>query len=63
MSAPLISYSEGKRVINGDAIRIFLAIALPLLALTIAVWVVLQWQKGPRKPRAQVAEEVRLESL
>jgi hypothetical protein len=38
MSTPIIHYLDDQQVINRDALNLFLAVALPLLAITILTW-------------------------
>ena len=48
MSTPIVHYPDDQvdqRIINHDALLLFLAMALPLLVITFVVWLVLYWHK------------------
>ena len=45
MSTPIVHYPDDERIINHDALLLFLAMALPLLVITVVVWLALYWYK------------------
>jgi hypothetical protein len=58
MSTPIVHYPDNQRIVNGDALKLFLAISLPLLVVTIIAWYALyHWHKarraGPEKELEQ----------
>lgn len=49
MSTPIVHYPDDQRIVNRDALKLFLAISLPLLAVTIITWYALyHWHKARR---------------
>lgn len=47
MSTPIVHYPEDQRIVNRDALNLFLAISLPLLAVTIiACFGIYKWRKA-----------------
>jgi hypothetical protein len=61
MSTPIVHYPDDHRIINRDALYLFLAIALPLLVLTVAVWLGLYWHKKRAEERTAYFEKRRRE--
>lgn len=55
MSTPIVHYPDPQKIVNLDALNLFLAIALPLLAVTIITWYALyRWHRiKARKARLQ----------
>lgn len=58
MSTPIVHYPEKQGIVNLDALKLFLAISLPLLAITTITWYALyHWHKarraGPEKELEQ----------
>lgn len=46
MSTPIVENPDDHRMFNNDSLKLFLAIALPLLAVTLATWYALyHWHK------------------
>jgi magnesium-transporting ATPase (P-type) len=46
MSTPIVHYPDDQRIVNRDALILFLAISLPLLAITIITWYALyHWHR------------------
>lgn len=46
MSTPIVENPDDHRIFNNDSLKLFLAIALPLLAVTLATWYALyRWHK------------------
>ncbi|GAB7323066.1 hypothetical protein MBLNU13_g05583t1 [Cladosporium sp. NU13] len=49
MSTPIVHFPDEQRIVNLDALKLFLAISLPLLAVTIVTWYALYyWHKARR---------------
>lgn len=49
MSTPIVHYPDDSRIVNLDALKLFLAISLPLLAITVIAWYALyHWHKARR---------------
>jgi hypothetical protein len=61
MSTPIVHYPDDHRIINQDALKLFLAIALPLLVLTVVVWFGLYWHKKRTEERTAYFERRRRE--
>lgn len=46
MSTPIVENPDDHRIFNNDSLKLFLAIALPLLAVTLVTWYALyRWHK------------------
>lgn len=56
MSTPIVHYPDDQRIINHDALLLFLAMALPLLVITVAVWLALLWYKKRMEERLSLVE-------
>lgn len=61
MSTPIVHYPDDHRIINQDALKLFLAISLPLLLLTVVVWFGLYWHKKRTEERTAYFERRRRE--
>jgi hypothetical protein len=58
MSTPIVHYPDDQRIINHDALMLFLAMALPLLVITVVVWLVLYWHKKRTEERERRVQSV-----
>lgn len=58
MSTPIVHYPDDQRIINHDALLLFLAMALPLLVITVVVWLGLYWHKKRTEERERLAQSI-----
>lgn len=58
MSTPIVHYPDDQRIVNRDALKLFLAISLPLLGVTIITWYALyHWHKARGAGPERVLEQ------
>jgi len=58
MSTPIVHYPDDQRIINHDALLLFLAMALPLLVITVVVWLGLYWHKKRTEERERLVQSI-----
>jgi hypothetical protein len=60
MSTPIVHYPDDHRIINRDALFLFLAMALPLLVVTVVVWLALYWHKKRSEERERLVRSAQM---
>jgi hypothetical protein len=60
MSTPILHYPDDDRTINRGALLLFLAMSLPLLVITFAVWIALYWYKKRHEERERLLQSTQV---